>query len=97
MVIEDGYLVFDEETLQVGGLTLEIHSGKIPIDYAREYDECSGETFWNWYVHIDAQFLISLGDGELLPVTIEATKLYQYLSRAKVEDAIDNYEREMSW
>ncbi len=98
MIVEDGFLTFEEKPLKVGPLSVEAHSVRIPIEYYRDVDY-DGHAYWNWGLFGTAiiEVLIEEGKNNILTISIPAEHLTRHLDREEVEEAITEYERTLQW
>jgi hypothetical protein len=92
------HLFFEEETLKVGKLTLEIVEGSIPIEWDWECKFGDFEPTYVWYLNGQAKFELDIGGGDTFAVEFEpnAYDFTKYLDDNKVCEAIKEYERELA-
>lgn len=92
------HLFFEEETLQIGKLTVEIQEGSIPIEWDWQCKFGDFEPTYCWYISGDAKFEIEIEDGVLVTMEFDANSidLTKYLDDNTVCEAIKEYERELA-
>jgi len=90
------HLFFEQETLRVGKLTLEIFEGSIPIEWDWECKFGDAEPTYCWDLNGPAKFELDIGGGDTFAIEFEpnAYDFTKYLDDNAVCEAIEEYERE---
>jgi hypothetical protein len=91
------HLFFEEETLKIGKLVLEIVEGRIPIEWDWECKFGDFEPTYVWYLNGKAVLELDIGEGDTFQIEFEPNTydFTKYLDDASVCEAIREYEREL--
>ena len=101
--IKDGeykypHLFFEQETLRIGKLTLEIFEGSIPIEWDWQCKFGDFEPTYCWYINGPAKFAVEVNDDVTITIEFDPNEINftKYLDDNTVCEAIKEYERELA-